>query len=113
MDKIDNIYRWRTPRNYNDMQRFVGLVNYISNFLPNVMAYTGPLMSMTKDSAPFFWRPIHEKCFEMIKAICSKTPVIRPINYESDMPIWLVCDCPAGFMSKKFTSAQQHYSGKH
>jgi len=76
MDKIDNIHKWRTPRNYNDVQRFVGLVNYVSNFLPNVMAYTRPLMSMTKNGAPFFWRPIHEKCFEMIKAICSKTPVI-------------------------------------
>jgi Holliday junction resolvase-like predicted endonuclease len=84
---------------------------------------------MTKNGALFFWRPIHEKCFEMIKAICSKTPVIRPINYELDMPIWLVCDAsktgvgamygqgkdwmtcrPAGFMSRKFTSAQQHYS---
>lgn len=89
-DKLDNIRNWKTPRNYNDVQRFVGLVNYVSNFLPNVMAYMGPLMSMTKNSAPFFWRPIHDKCFEMIKVICCKTPILRPIDYESDKPIWVI-----------------------
>ena len=65
----------------------------------------------------------------MIKAICCKTPVLRPLDYESDEPIWLICDAsktgvgamygqgkdwlscrPAGFMSKKFTMAQQHYA---
>jgi hypothetical protein len=128
-DKLDCIRRWRTPRNYNDVQRFVGLVNYVSNFLPNVTTYTGPLMAMTQNGAPFFWRPIHEKCFEMIKAICCKTPVIKPLDYESRKPIWLICDAsstgvgamygqgddwttcrPAGFMSRKFTTAQQHYA---
>jgi hypothetical protein len=128
-EKLDCIRNWRTPRNYNDVQRFAGLVNYVSNFLPNVTAYTGPLMSMTQNGAPFFWRPIHDKCFEMIKAICCKTPVIKPLDYESDKPIWVISDAsktgvgamygqgddwmtcrPAGFMSKKFTTAQQHYA---
>jgi hemerythrin superfamily protein len=114
---------------YNEVQRFVGLVNYVSNFLPNVTAYTGPLTAMTKNGAPFFWRPIHDRCFQMIKAICCKTPVIRPVNYEAEEPIWVICDAsktgvgamygqgkdwiscrPAGFMSKKFSSAQQHYA---
>ena len=29
MDKLARIRDWRVPRNYNDIQRFVGLVNYI------------------------------------------------------------------------------------
>ena len=79
-DKMDKIRNWKTPRNYNEVQRFVGMVNYVSNFLPNVTTYTGPLMSMTKNGAPFFWRPIHKKCFQMIKTICCKTPVIKPVR---------------------------------
>ena len=65
----------------------------------------------------------------MIKRICCKTPIIRPITYQSDEPVWLICDAsktgvgamygqgktwqtcrPAGFMSKKFSYAQQHYA---
>lgn len=129
VDKLSRIRDWRTPRNYNDIQRFVGLVNYVGNFLPNVTTYTGPLQAMTQNGSPFFWRPIHQRCFEMIKRICYKTPIIKPIDYKSDDPIWLICDAsktgvgamygqgtdwtncrPAGFMSKKFTYAQQHYA---
>ncbi len=129
VDKLSWIRDWRTPRNYNDVQRFVGLVNYVGDFLPNVTTYTGPLQAMTQNGSPFFWRPIHQRCFEMIKRICYKTPIIKPIDYKSDTPIRLICDAsktgvgamygqgedwtscrPAGFMSKKFTYAQQHYA---
>jgi len=100
----------------------------VSNFLPNIMAYTAPLQSMMQNRAPFFWRPLHQQCFEMIKHICYKTLVIRPLDYKSDEPVWLICDVsktgvgvmygqgpswticrPARFMSKKFTHAQKHY----
>jgi hypothetical protein len=129
VDKLARIVDWRTPRDYNDIQRFVGLVNYVANFLPDVTTYSGPLMSMTQNGAPFHWRPIHQQCFDMIKRICQKTPIIRPIDPKLDEPIWLICDAsktgigamyrqgptwqtcrPAGFMSKKFTSAQQNYA---
>jgi len=65
----------------------------------------------------------------MIKRICYKTPVIRPIDYASTESVWVICDAsktgvgsmygqgpawdqcrPAGFMSKKFSNAQQHYA---
>jgi len=128
-DKLHRIREWRTPRNYHDVQRFVGLVNYVSNFLPDITTYTAPLQSMVKNGTPFFWRPIHQRCFDMIKRICCKTPIIRPIDYQSEEPVWLICDAsktgvgamygqgttwktcrPAGFMSKKFSYAQQHYA---
>jgi hypothetical protein len=75
-DKLTQIQEWRTPQDYNDIQQFVGLVNYIGNYLPNMSAYTGPLMTMTQNGAPFHWRPIHQQCFDMIKHICCKTPII-------------------------------------
>ena len=129
VDRLSRIWDWRTPWNYNDVQQFVGLVNYVGNFLPNITTYTGPLQAMTQNRSPFFWRPIHQRCFEMIKWICYKTPIIKLIDYKLDTPIWLICDAsktgvsamygqgedwtscrPAGFMSKKFTYEQQHYA---
>lgn len=128
-DKLSRIRDWRTPRNYNDIQRFVGLVNYVANFLPNISLYTGPLMAMTQNGAPFFWRPIHQRCFEMIKQLCCKTPILQPIQPTKSDPIWVICDAsksgigamygqgatwdtcrPAGFMSRKFTTAQHNYA---
>jgi RNase H-like domain found in reverse transcriptase len=128
-DKMARIWEWCTPHDYMDIQRFVGLVNYVGNFLPDITSYTGPLMAMTQNSAPFHWRPIHQRCFDMIKRICYKTPIIRPIDPRTEEPIWLICDAsktgvgamygqgptwqrcrPAGFMSKKFTTAQHNYA---
>jgi hypothetical protein len=37
MDKLVHMVDWRTPYDYNDIQRFVGLVNYVANFLPDMV----------------------------------------------------------------------------
>ncbi len=126
-DKLACIRGWCTPRNYNDIQRFVGLVQYLAAFLLDISVYTGPLMSMTQNGAMFNWHPLHQWCFEMIKDLC-KMPILRPIDPRIDEPIWVICDAsksgvgamygqgptwqscrPAGFMSKKFTTAQHNY----
>jgi hypothetical protein len=127
-DKMAKIREWNRPRNFNDVQRFLGLVQYLAHFLPDISAYTSPLAGMMLNGTSFSWRPLHEKCFQMIKAICCRTPILRPIEPKKDEPIWVICDAsvfgvgamygqgetwqtcrPAGFMSKKFTDAQRHY----
>jgi len=79
-DKMTRIRNWRQPRNYNDVQKFVGLVQYLAHFLPDILSYTGPLSAMSKNGQLFTWKPLHDKCFEMIKYICCKTPVLVPVN---------------------------------
>ena len=125
---MSRVREWRTPRCYNDVERFLGLVQYIAAFMPDLSAYTGPLHGMVRNGHIFEWRPIHQKCFDMIKALTLKAPILRPIDPKRDEPIWVICDAsmagigamygqgkewhncrPAGFMSKKFTSAQHAY----
>jgi hypothetical protein len=126
--KLDRIRNWRTPQTYNDIQKFLGLVNYLAQFFPNLAVDAGPLQAIQKNGQSFEWCPIHDICFENIKALASKTVTLKPIDIHSPEPIWLICDAslsdvgamygqgpswqecrPAGFMSKKFTSAQQNY----
>jgi len=54
-DKMSRIHNWRQPRNYNDVQKFVGLVQYLAHFLPDVSSYTGLLSAMSKNGQPFAW----------------------------------------------------------
>ena len=127
-DKLELIRKWPTPSSYHDVQRFLGLVEYISRFLPNVSAYTTPLSGMCANGLPFVWRALHNKCFETIKAIATQKLSLRPIDRDDSRPVWVVCDAcpsgcgayfgqgddwktmrPAGFMSKKFTDAQRSY----
>jgi len=60
VSKLDRMQEWCQPCNYNDIQQFVGLVNYIANFLPNISTYLAPLQGMTQNEAPFYWRPLHQ-----------------------------------------------------
>ena len=48
MDKMKLICEWPRPLNYNDVQCFNGVVNYIFQFMPDVTAYTSPLAAMSK-----------------------------------------------------------------
>jgi len=54
-DKLELIRNWPMPLSYHNMQRFLGLMEYISRFLPNVSAYTMPLSGMCSNSLPFVW----------------------------------------------------------
>ncbi|KAL1936849.1 hypothetical protein VTO73DRAFT_6918 [Trametes versicolor] len=127
-DKMSRIRSWRTPRSYHEVQRFLGLVNYLAHFMPDVTAYTSPLSAMVRNDQPFVWRTLHDKCFEAIKALACKVPILKPIDPRLPEPIWLICDAsiygigavygqgkdwqtcrPAGFLSKKFSSAQKAY----
>ena len=96
--------------------------------MPNVSVFMGPLSSMTKNGHTFLWKPLHQKCFEEIKALVCRTPILCPIYQKNPDPIWVVCDTstfgvgamyrqgsdwtnchPAGFMSRKFKEAQFNY----
>lgn len=35
-DRMARIHKWRTPRNKHNMQCFLGLVNYIAHFMPDI-----------------------------------------------------------------------------
>jgi len=54
-DKMTRIRNWQQPRNYNDVQKFVGLIQYLAHFLPDISSYTGPLSAMSKNGQLFTW----------------------------------------------------------
>ncbi len=127
-DKMQKIRDWRQPHNYHEVQRFLGLVQYLAHFMPDITTYTTPLTMCTHNGCPFQWTPLLTKCFESIKTLACKAPILKPINPKDPDLIWVICDgsrsgvgaiygqgpdwqtChPAGFLSKKFSSAQQNY----
>ncbi|KAG7445458.1 DNA/RNA polymerase [Guyanagaster necrorhizus] len=58
-DKMNCLHH--LPQNYNDTEKFLGLVNYLIHFLSDVTAYTAPLSEMTKHGWPFYWCPLYSK----------------------------------------------------
>ncbi|KAL1940906.1 hypothetical protein VTO73DRAFT_7542 [Trametes versicolor] len=127
-DKMAKIRDWPPMKSKDEVLRFLGLVQYLAHFLPDLSAYTSPLESIGRNGQPFYWRPLHQTCLDRIKAMACRAPILKPIDPACDDPIWVITDAsafgvgavygqgpdwrtcrPAGFMSKKFTSAQRSY----
>src|SRR6202453_5269034 len=63
-NKMQLITSWCTPWNYHDVQRFLGLVQYLAQFMPNVTAYTAPLSGMARHNITFICTPSLDKCLD-------------------------------------------------
>jgi hypothetical protein len=126
--KIDKIMSWRMPRSYHDIQKFISMIQYIAQFLPNVTDFTSPLTGMCSNNRDFVWTGFQDDCFQKIKELVAKAPACRPIDSKSSEKIWVISDAsatgvgawygqgptwdtcrPAGFISRKFTPVQMNY----
>jgi len=65
------------------------LVNYIGQFLPHIATITAPLTDLI-GNAEFVWTPTHDTAFQNTQNLADDNEVIRPINHESGVPIWLI-----------------------
>src|SRR6266404_1643808 len=126
-EKIRSIMDWTRPNNQKELQRFNGMVNYISQFMPHAATITAPLTELTGD-AEWLWTDLQEAAFLAVKRAADKHRVLRPINYNKRDMIWLFTDASptgtgawigqgptrdaarlAAFHSRKLTSSQSNY----
>src|SRR5258705_4571507 len=107
----------------------MGMVNYLSQYVPHLSTYAAPLTQLCGSKALWKWRHIHRKAFEQLKDILAAEAILKPLDYESKEPIYLVTDAsasgigawigqgptlrdiqPTGFYSRKFNAAQSRYN---
>ena len=48
-DKMSRIRNWRTPQNLNKVQKFMGLTEYLAQFMPDISAYTTLLTGIQRN----------------------------------------------------------------
>ena len=91
-DKMQCIREWRTPQNYNEVQKFLGLVQYLAQFTPDITAYTTPLSGAAHNNRAFQWTPLLDKCFKSIKALAARAPILKPVDFSNNEPVWVITD---------------------
>ena len=67
--KMDNrkwevIQQWPTPTNVKELQSFLGSVNYLSKFIPNLPDFRRPLQELLKKDSEFCLLPLHDEAFK-------------------------------------------------
>ena len=74
--KVAAIRGVQTPSCISDIRRFLGMVNQMIKFAPNLAEVTKPLRDLLRKKNQWNWGPIQEKAFNDVKdALCS-TPVL-------------------------------------
>ena len=129
--KIDKILNWPRPKTVTQVRGFLGVVQYLRKFIPSLAEHTAVLTPLTKKGltgVEELWNAREEKAFTAIKRIVTSLPVLKPIDQDSDVPIWLMTDAskvgisgvllqgddwrtvlPCGFYSRQYIAAEKNY----
>jgi RNase H-like domain found in reverse transcriptase/Reverse transcriptase (RNA-dependent DNA polymerase)/Integrase zinc binding domain/Integrase core domain len=121
--KLQVVLDWAPPKNINQLQSFLGLLNYFRKFILGYAILTKPLTDLLKHDTLFNWTPECQAAFELCKQKLTSAPVLAlPDNTK---PFELVCDaCKTGlgavliqdrhpicFEGRKLTAAEQNLDG--
>ena len=126
-DKIDAIINAPRPINYQQLQSFLGFVNYYGRFIPSASILLAPLYDLLKKNSKYHWSEACEKAFNGVKQILSEKPVL--CHFNPKLPVKLCVDAspygvgavlshvfsktderPIAFASKKLSDTQCNYS---
>ena len=65
--KVKLILHWPVPENQEELQQFMGSVNYLSKFLAFLSDLHAPLQPLLKKDSEFIWTDTHIIAFNHIK----------------------------------------------
>ncbi|XP_064083925.1 uncharacterized protein K02A2.6-like [Macrobrachium nipponense] len=82
-DKVSAIRDFLTPSNVTDVRSFMGLVNQLADFTPDIGAAAQPLRPLMSPKRSFVWTPDHERAFKKVKTALTSPPVLAPFNPAS------------------------------
>lgn len=122
MNKVDAIQNMPQPTCVKDLQRFLGMVNYLANYLPNMSEKSVNLRKLLKKSNLWCWEDIHTKEFTELKNLICKAPILS--YYDVRKPIVLTVDAskdavgacilqagkPIAYASKSLTETQKRWA---
>lgn len=88
--KIKAIKKMPVPQNKQDVQRFLGMVTYVSRFVPNLSKINSPLRELIKKDVAFHWSDRHMESFQELKQKLVEHPVLQ--YYDINKPVILSVD---------------------
>jgi hypothetical protein len=70
-EKVQAILLMPEPSTKQELQRFIGMIQYLAKFIPGLSEKSAPLRSLLKKNAAWQWNAEHQRAYEMLKKDCS------------------------------------------
>ncbi|CAH2208146.1 jg24630, partial [Pararge aegeria aegeria] len=121
-NKLKAIELMPTPQDRPALERFLGMVNYLSKFITNYSEIASPLRSLLKKDVVWCWDEQHDNAVRQLKGRLCAAPVLA--LYAADEPVLLSVDAsshalgavllqagrPVEFASSTLTDTQIRYA---
>ena len=106
------------PHDKKGVQRLLGMVNYVSKFVPNMSEITSPLRKLLKKDVTWHWSVRHARAFEKIKTILANPEPGVLTYYDVTKPVKLQVDASKSglgavliqYASRSLTPAETRYA---
>lgn len=121
-DKVAAIADLRPPETKSELKTFLGMVNYLQQFIPNLSEHTAPLRAIEKKDTEFYWDENVQKCFDKVKKLVAADVTLayydrnKPVTVQTDYSkqglgaVLLQEGRPVHYASKALVGAEPNYA---
>ncbi|KAL0994061.1 hypothetical protein UPYG_G00117300 [Umbra pygmaea] len=120
--KTDAVRSMPTPTDKLGVQRFLGMTNYLSKFIPGYSETTAPLRQLLLQDVEWCWQEHHMAAFTRLKELLTSPPVLQ--YFDVHQPVVLSADAsqhglgavclqnnkPVAFASRALTETESRYA---
>ena len=121
-EKVQAILLMPEPSTKQELQRFIGMIQYLGKFIPDLSEKSAPLQSLLKKNMAWQWNAEHQRAYELLKKDCSKQPTL--LFYDMSKPVKISADSsksglgavseqdghPVAYASRALSDTQQQYA---
>ncbi|XP_050528243.1 uncharacterized protein K02A2.6-like [Daktulosphaira vitifoliae] len=120
--RIKAINELQDPTNKTELQRILGMVNYLRDFIPNLSNIISPLRLLLKKDKIWCWNDIHSNVLKKIKNLIGNATTL--VNFDPSEKVEIQCDAsqdaigccllqnksPVCFLSRSLTETEKEYA---
>ena len=121
-EKIGAVQAMTKPSNTKELKKFLGFIQYLAKFLPNLPKVSAPLRKLLEKNTAWHWEKQQEDSFQQLKRMATSAPVLS--YYDPKKPVTLSVDAsskglgavlyqeekPVAYASRALTPTQQKYA---
>ena len=80
--RVEEISSLQSPTDIQQLQSFLGMVQYVAHHIANLSELTAPLRDLIKKNTEFTWTATHEAAFDKIKSAVAEAATLCYFNPE-------------------------------
>lgn len=119
---MESIKNYPVPTNRKELHRFIGMVNYLGRFIPNLSENFSVLRKLISEKEPWIWSSNQQEEFDRVKCLVSDVKTLR--YYDPNEPLVIECDASCfglgvavfqrngviGYASRTLTATERNYA---